>query len=121
MVNLWLPLSLGSIVIILQKSIGFTPTVSDPRIYVKFYSDGTRAYISVPVDDLGITASNMKRVNEIKSDFLQKVYKSQFNIDFSYYLGMLIWCDALHFSLNNSVISNHNFGLQFTISSGNCN
>ena len=74
------------------KNMGFIPTVSDPRIYVKFYPDGTRAYISVHVDDLGIAASNMKRINEIKSD-LQKVYKLQFNTDFNYYLGMLIWRD----------------------------
>jgi hypothetical protein len=62
------------------RNMGFIPTVSDPRIYVKFYHDGTRAYISVHVDDLGIAASNMQRITEIKSD-LQKVYKLQFNTD----------------------------------------
>ena len=25
--------------------MGFKPTISDPRIYVKFYEDGTKAYI----------------------------------------------------------------------------
>ena len=74
------------------RNMGFIPTVSDPRIYVKFYHDETRAYISVHVDDLGIVVSNMHRINEIKND-LQKVYKLQFNTDFNYYLGMLIWRD----------------------------
>ena len=72
--------------------MGFIPTVSDPRVYVKFYPDGARVYISVHVDDLGIAASNVKRINEIKSD-LQNVSKLQFNTDFNYCLGMLIWRD----------------------------
>ena len=34
-------------------SMGLMPTISDPRIiYVKFYDDGTKAYISVNDDDL---------------------------------------------------------------------
>ena len=71
------------------KQMGFNPTISDPRIYVKFYPDGTKAYISVHVDDLGIAASNQKIMHEIKTDLL-KVYKLNFNTDFNYYLGMLI-------------------------------
>jgi len=71
------------------KRMGFNPTISDPRIYVKFYSDGNKAYISVHVDDLGIAASNQTIMNDIKSDLL-KVYKLNFNTEFNYYLGMLI-------------------------------
>ena len=74
------------------KNMGFTPTISDPRLYVKFYPDGTKAYISVHVDDLGIADSNKQLINEIKKE-LQKVYKLQFDTDFNYYLGMLIWRD----------------------------
>jgi hypothetical protein len=74
------------------QNMGFNPTISDPRIYVKFYSDGTKAYISVHVDDLGIAASNKNIINEIKTDLL-KVYKLNFDTEFNYYLGMLIWRD----------------------------
>ena len=72
--------------------MGFLPTISDPRIYVKFYDNGDKAFISVHVDDLGIAASNMKIINDIKIE-LSKIYKLEFNADFNYYLGMLIWRD----------------------------
>ena len=39
------------------RSFGFTPTVSDPRLYVRLLADGTKAYIAVHVDDFGIAAS----------------------------------------------------------------
>ena len=65
------------------KRMGFNPTISDPRIYVKFYSDGTKAYISVHVDDLGIATSNQNIINEIKTDLL-KVYKLNFNTEFNW-------------------------------------
>ena len=71
------------------KRMGFNPTISDPRIYVKFYSDGTKAYISVHVDDLCIAASNQKIMNDIKTDLL-KIYRLNFNTKFNYYLGMFI-------------------------------
>ena len=39
------------------RSFGFTPTVSDPRLYVRLLADGTKTYIAVHVDDFGIAAS----------------------------------------------------------------
>ena len=38
------------------KDMGYIPTISDPRIYVKFYDSGDKAFISVHVCDLGIAA-----------------------------------------------------------------
>ena len=72
------------------KNYGFLPTISDPRTYVKFQDNGDKAFISVHVDDLGIAASNMKIKNNIKIE-LSKIFKLEFNTDFNYYLGMLIW------------------------------
>ena len=40
------------------RSFGFTPTVSDPGLYVHLIEDGTKAYIAVHVDDFGIASSN---------------------------------------------------------------
>jgi hypothetical protein len=74
------------------KNIGFKPTISDPRIYVKFYYDGTKAYISVHVDDFGIAASNLAIVETIIKE-LQNTYKVTINTSLEYYLGMLIWRD----------------------------
>ena len=77
------------------RNMGFNPTMSDPHIYVKFYKDGTKAYISVHVDDLGIAASNLNIINDIKIE-LQKVYKLEFNTDFNYYLGLYIERDRIN-------------------------
>ena len=74
------------------KNMGFKPTISDPRIYVKFYDDNTKAYISVHVDDFGIAASNTLIVENIIKD-LQNTYKVTINTSLEYYLGMLIWRD----------------------------
>ena len=78
--------------------MGFVPTISDPRLYVQFYSDGTRAYISVHVDDLGIAATTTTIIEIINLE-LQKLYKLEFNTDFIYYVGMFITRDR-----NNRVL-----------------
>ena len=72
--------------------MGFKPTISDPRIYVKFYDDGTKAYISVHVDDFGIAATNNTMITNIIRE-LQNTYKITINENLEYYLGMLIWRD----------------------------
>ena len=56
------------------RNMGINPTISDPRIYVKFYDDNTKAYISVHVDDFGIAASNNDIIRKILKD-LQSTYK----------------------------------------------
>ena len=48
--------------------MGFKPTISDPRMYVKFYDDGTKAYISVHVDDFCIAASKTSIIENIIND-----------------------------------------------------
>ena len=40
------------------RSFGFTPTVSDPRLYVLILEDGWKAFVAVHVDDFGICASD---------------------------------------------------------------
>jgi len=72
--------------------MGFNPTISDPRIYVKFYNDNTKAYISVHVDDFGIAASNNNIITNILKE-LQSTYKITINENLDSYLGMLIWRD----------------------------
>ena len=39
------------------RSFGFTPIVSDPRLYLRLLAEGTKAYVAVHVDDVGIAAS----------------------------------------------------------------
>ena len=51
----------------LLRSLGFTPTVSDPRLYVKINSDGTKVYVVVLVDDFGIAANNKTVLAKTKS------------------------------------------------------
>ena len=46
------------------RGIDFTPTVSDPRMYVKLCGDGTKVYIAVHVVDFGIAASNKTLMKE---------------------------------------------------------
>ena len=46
------------------RGLEFTPTLSDPRIYVKLNGDGTKLYIAVHVDDFGIAASNKTLMKE---------------------------------------------------------
>ena len=40
------------------RSFGFTPTVNDPRLYVRLLADGTKAFVAVHVDDFVMAASN---------------------------------------------------------------
>ena len=39
------------------RSVGFTPTVSDPRLYVCMLADDTKAYVAGHLDDFGTAAS----------------------------------------------------------------
>ena len=39
------------------RSFGFSPTVSEPRLYVRMLADGTKASVTVHVDGFGIAAS----------------------------------------------------------------
>ena len=52
------------------RSRGYTPTVSDPRLYVKINFDGTKVYSAVQVDDLGIAASTKALVKKIVTQII---------------------------------------------------
>ena len=40
------------------RSLGFTPTLSDPHLYVRLFAEGKKVYVVVHVDDFGIAACN---------------------------------------------------------------
>ena len=46
------------------RGLGFSPTVSDPRLYVRLQDDGTKVYVAVLVDDFGIAATSTELKNE---------------------------------------------------------
>ena len=75
------------------RSRGFTPTVSDPRVYVRLYHDETKVYVAVHVDDFGIAASNTVLKLEAMAA-IQKVYNCVKG-DLGFYLGMKLVRDRL--------------------------
>ena len=75
------------------RSFGFTPTVSDPRLYVRLLADGTKAYVAVHVDDFGIAASTP----ELKAETMAAI-RTVYNCvegDLGYYLGMQLVRDRV--------------------------
>ena len=75
------------------RSRGYTPTVSDPRIYVRLNDDGTKVYVAVHVDDFGIAASNIALKLEAMAA-IQEVYNCVEG-DLDFYLGMKLVRDRL--------------------------
>ena len=68
------------------RSFGFTPTVSDPRLYVRLLEDGRKVYVAVHVDDFGIAASTPELKAETMTA-IQEVYRCV-ESDLGFYLGM---------------------------------
>ena len=59
------------------RSLGFTPTVSDPRLYVRLLTDGTKAYVAVHVDDFGIAASTVALKEEVMTALQEVLEQTQ--------------------------------------------
>ena len=75
------------------RSFGFTPTVSDPRLYVRLLADGTKVYVAVHVDDFGIAASTP----ELKEETMAAI-RTVYNCvegDLGAYLGMQLVRDRV--------------------------
>ena len=75
------------------RSFGFTPTVSDPRLYVRLLADGTKVYVAVHVDDFGIAAST----SELKEETMAAI-RTVYNCvegDLGAYLGMQLVRDRV--------------------------
>ena len=47
------------------RSLGFTPTVSDPCLYERFLDDGKEICVAFYVDDFGVAASDTVLKEEI--------------------------------------------------------
>ena len=75
------------------RSLGFTPTVSDPRLYVRSHPDGTKAYVAVHVDDFGVAASTVALKVEIMAA-IQEIYRCV-ESDLGFYLGMKLVRDRV--------------------------
>ena len=75
------------------RSLGFKPTVSDPRLYVRLLTDGTKAYVAVHVDDFGIAASTVALKEEVMAT-IQEVYRCV-ESDLGFYLGMKLVRDRV--------------------------
>ena len=75
------------------RSLDFTPTVSDPRLYVKLNGDGTKVYIAVHVDDFGIAASNKSLMKEAIAQ-IKSIYQCVEG-DLDFYLGMKVVRDRV--------------------------
>ena len=75
------------------RSLDFTPTVSDPRLYVKLNGDGTKVYIAVHVDDFGIAASNKTLMKEAIAQ-IKSIYQCVEG-DLDFYLGMKVVRDRV--------------------------
>ena len=70
------------------KNMGFLPTVSDPRVYIQFYPDNTKAILLVHVDDIGILTDTVERQLSILAD-LKVTYDIKVS-DMSNFLGLHI-------------------------------
>ena len=68
------------------RNFGFTLTVSHPRLYVRMLADGTKAYVAVHVDDIGIAASTSALKEETMA-VIRTVYNCVVG-DLGAYLGM---------------------------------
>ena len=75
------------------RSLNFTPTVSDPRLYVKLNGDGTKVYIAVHVDDFGIAANNKTLMKEAIAQ-IKSIYQCVEG-DLDFYLGMKVVRDRV--------------------------
>ena len=75
------------------RSLGYTPTISDPRLYVKINVDGTKVYIAVHVDDFGIAASNKSLMKEVVNQ-IRAIYQCVEG-DLDFYLGMQVVRDRV--------------------------
>ena len=75
------------------RSLGFTPTVSDPRLYVRLLTDGAKAYVAVHVDDFGVAATSTELKNETM-EAIQEVYRFV-DSDLGFYLGMKLVRDRV--------------------------
>ena len=75
------------------RSFGFTPTVSDPRLYIRLLDDGTKAYVAVHVDDFGVAASTTALKEETMAA-IQEVYRCV-ESDLGFYLGMKLVRDRV--------------------------
>ena len=75
------------------RSLGFTPTVSDPRLYVRILADGTKAYVAVHVDDFGVAASTPALLKQTMAA-VQEVYRCV-ESDLGFYPGMKLVRDRV--------------------------
>ena len=75
------------------RSLGLTPTVSDPRLYVRLLDDGRKVYVAVHVDDFGIAASDTS-LKQDTINAIRRVY-SCVEGDLGFYLGMQLVRDRV--------------------------
>ena len=75
------------------RSLGYTPTVSDPRLYVKINVDDTKVYIAVHVDDFGIAASNMSLMKAVVAQI--RAFYQCVEGDLDFYLGVKVVRDRV--------------------------
>ena len=75
------------------RSLGFTPTVSDPRLYVRLLDDGAKVYVAVHVDDFGVAATSTALKAETMAA-IQEVYRCV-ESDLGFYLGMKLVRDRV--------------------------
>ena len=68
------------------RRLGFTPTVSDPRLYVRLNADGTEEHIAVHVDDFDIAAIDKTLIKQVVAHINVTYHVVEGDLDF--YLGM---------------------------------
>ena len=78
------------------RALGFTPTISDPCVYV-LYKNGGRVYALIHVDDIGLIGSTTDLLSYVKKG-LSATYTLK-ETDMSNYLGMHIVRDRPHRSI----------------------
>ena len=69
---------------------GFVRSKDEPNLYIKRDKDGNIALISLYVDDLIITRSALRLIEEIKIQ-LSQVFEMKYLGEFNYCLGLEIW------------------------------
>ena len=75
------------------RGLGFSPTVSDPRLYVRLQDNGSKVYVAVHVDDFGIAATSTE-LKEETMKAIQEVYRCV-ESDLGFYLGMKLVRDRV--------------------------